>query len=444
MASKMKDSGVEWIGEIPEEWEVKRVKYLIAGIADGTHGTHERYNEGRPLLSAKNVFNDGLVIGSNESLISERDYRQIVASGFPKKDDVLVSCVGSIGRTCVYELEEPIAFQRSVVFLRPNKSITSKMLKYGMESKSTLVQEKLRIKQSAQAGIYQGDVCELFIAVPPINEQEQIIRLVESKLDKIDTAVSTIEKEIDVLERYKASLIHETVTKGLNPNAPMKDSGVEWIGEIPEGWEVTKVKYLASGPEALFLDGDWIESDVIEASGVRYLTSGNVGAGYYKKQGNGHISKQTFNKLNCLAVYPGDLLISRLNMPIGRACLAPKEASVYVVAVDVVVVRGDAFDTRYMVYAMNDISYASEIAMIARGSTMQRISRSMLGNQFVWLPPKEEQSDIADYLDSICFRVNRVAESKRKQLELLKRQRQSLIYEYVTGKKRVPGYGEEA
>ena len=99
----------------------------------------------------------------------------------------------------------------------------------------------------------------------------------------------------------------------------MKPSGIDWIKDIPSSWEINKVKYLATEPGTLFLDGDWIESDVIEESGIRYLTTGNVGAGFYKEQGSGYISEKTFSELHCLNVYPGDLMISRLNEPIGRS-----------------------------------------------------------------------------------------------------------------------------
>ena len=105
----------------------------------------------------------------------------------------------------------------------------------------------------------------------------------------------------------------------------MKDSGIEWIGQIPHRWKTVRVKHLATQKESLFLDGDWINSDIITTEGIRYLTSGNVGEGVYKEQGNGYISEDTFRKLNCLEAFPGDLMISRLNEPVGRCCIVPRK-----------------------------------------------------------------------------------------------------------------------
>ncbi len=213
----------------------------------------------------------------------------------------------------------------------------------------------------------------------------------------------------------------------------MKDSGVDWIKEIPDSWSVIKVKYLATGDDTLFLDGDWIESDVIEESGIRYLTTGNVGAGYFKKQGSGYISSKTFKELHCLKVFPGDLIISRLNEPIGRACIVPSDEEFYVVAVDIVALRPNKdFDKRYLMYVMNTEGYAENGNMIARGATMSRISRSQLGQFFIAYPSISEQKDIANFLDKKCAQIDDIALTLEKQIDILKKYKQSLITEIVT------------
>lgn len=162
------------------------------------------------------------------------------------------------------------------------------------------------------------------------------------------------------------------------------------------------------------------------------------GTGYYKEQGWGHITRRTFVSLSCLKVIPGDILISRLNLPIGRCCLAPDDEEEYVVAVDVCVFRPNSeCDKRYLVYCMNTDGYASAGERAARGATMQRISRSLLGSFVVPIPPFEEQQAISDYLDAKCETMDKTLAVKREQLELLRQQRGSLIFEYVTGKQRV-------
>lgn len=213
----------------------------------------------------------------------------------------------------------------------------------------------------------------------------------------------------------------------------MKDSGIEWIGEIPENWDTIRVKHLATEKDTLFLDGDWINSDVIVDEGIRYLTSGNVGEGVYKEQGKGYISEETFNKLNCLTVYPGDLMISRLNEPVGRCCIVPEGEEYYVVAVDNVILRPNHnFHKKYLLYCMNTTGYARAALMAASGTTMQRISRTSLGNMAVPVASYEEQFLIADYLDQKCAEIDAIISAKEKTNELLKERRQSIIYEAVT------------
>lgn len=213
----------------------------------------------------------------------------------------------------------------------------------------------------------------------------------------------------------------------------IKDSGVNWIGTIPVEWEINKIKYTAIEENSLFLDGDWIESDVIEDEGIRYFTTGNIGTGLFKEQGDGYISPKTFEELHCLKVYPGDLAISRLNEPIGRACFIPDGQEYYVVSVDVVILRPDSnYDKRYLVYAMNSDGYREHANLIARGATMQRISRSQLGQFFIPVPSFKEQCAIADYLDVECAKIDGIIDDLESQIDILRSHKKSLVTEAVT------------
>lgn len=210
---EMKDSGVEWIGEIPKEWSTPKIKRLHNGLTDGTHGTFNRIDSGHILLSSKNVREFGIQLGENESFISEADYNLITANGFPQKDDVLLCCIGaSIGRCTLYEFEEAMAFQRSVIFIRCNSLILPRMMMYDLRSSNTLLQEQLLVNQSAQAGLYQGLVSEIFISLPPISEQKEIIAYLDAKCAEIDRLIAKKEQLVKELESYKKSLIYEVVT----------------------------------------------------------------------------------------------------------------------------------------------------------------------------------------------------------------------------------------
>ena len=211
--AKMKNSGVEWIGDIPEEWEVIKIQYLNQGLTDGTHGTYNRVDKGRLLLSSKNVREKDLLITDSESQISEEDYQSIISNGFPKKGDLLMCCIGaSIGRCIIYKYDETYAFQRSVIFIRCNKLIKPELLRYNLLSNNSLLQELFLINQSAQAGLYQGQVKEIKVIVPPISKQKQIIDYLDEKTSQINSLIALKQSKIESLKEYKKSIIYEYVT----------------------------------------------------------------------------------------------------------------------------------------------------------------------------------------------------------------------------------------
>ncbi len=213
-----------------------------------------------------------------------------------------------------------------------------------------------------------------------------------------------------------------------------KDSGIEWIGRIPKNWKTTSLKNTARGKNSLFIDGDWIESPHITNSGYRYLTTGNVGPLKYKEQGESYISEKSFRSLNCTRVYPGDLLIARLNEPIGRACVVPELGSPIVTAVDNVIYRPNEELTfkGFMLYMLNCPGFTDTANLMARGSTMHRLSRTMLGNLDIVIPPLAEQQRIADYLDEKCGEIDSLISLQEQMIAQLTDYKQSVITEAVT------------
>ena len=213
-----------------------------------------------------------------------------------------------------------------------------------------------------------------------------------------------------------------------------KSSGIDWLDKIPSHWNTIPLKYTVDNPDTDFIDGDWIESPFITDSGVRYLTSGNVGVGVYKEQGQGFISHNTFDDLNCIEVKPGDLLISRLNEPIARTCEVPELGYKIVTCVDNVIYRpkNNVFNKHYMMYQLNSHDFWFNASGLSSGATMKRISRLKLGNIRIIVPPLIEQVAIAAYLDVVTGKIDELIAEKQKQVEDLRSYRTSLITETVT------------
>ena len=212
-----------------------------------------------------------------------------------------------------------------------------------------------------------------------------------------------------------------------------KSSGVEWIGDIPSNWNVTKIKYTKKDTKDSFIDGDWIESKDLCDEGIRYITSGNIGEGKYKEQGKGYISEDTFNKLNCTEIFEGDLIISRLFLPVGRSCILPNLNNRVVTCVDNVVLRPkESLNKFYLNYQFNSNRYSEFTELISRGVTLTRISRGMLGNNSIVVPPLNEQFQIVKFLDEKTELIDKLISTKKRKISLLKEHRTSLINNVVT------------
>jgi len=212
-----------------------------------------------------------------------------------------------------------------------------------------------------------------------------------------------------------------------------KDSGVEWLDAIPNHWATAPIKYTALDNNSIFIDGDWIESKDISEEGVRYITTGNVGEGKYKEQGTGYITSDNFNALNCTEVFEGDILISRLNNPIGRACIVPNLEARIVTSVDNVIFRPDIqYIKKYLVYLLSSKDYFRHTSNLARGATMQRISRGLLGNIRIVVPGSNEQVKIANFLDHETARIDTLIEEQQSLIKLLQEKRQAVISHAVT------------
>ena len=212
-----------------------------------------------------------------------------------------------------------------------------------------------------------------------------------------------------------------------------KDSGVEWLDSVPIHWTSVPIKYMALETGTLFLDGDWIESKDLSDDGIRYITTGNVGEGNYKEQGGGYITEDKFIEIDCTEVFEGDVLISRLNAPIGRACIVPNLESKIVTSVDNVIFRPDHhYCKNYIVYLFSSEAYFKHTGNLARGATMQRISRGLLGNIRVVVPSTEEQTKIANFLDHETAKIDTLIEQQQQLIKLLKEKRQAVISHAVT------------
>ena len=284
------------------------------------------------------------------------------------------------------------------------------------------------------------DLGHIKVPVPPKEEQQAIAALLDEKCAAIDATANTLETQISALERYRASVIHEAVTRGLDPTAPTKPSNVDWIGNIPQNWEIKKLKHLVLS----FESGTSVRAASYPADrgekGVLSLSS--VFGGQYDSSANKRIDDDELTRASC-PVKSGSLLVSRCNTSewVGLPAFVEQgDPNLYLPDKLWQIDCGSPLFNKFVWYALHSKGSRDYCAAMSVGSSssMQNIASFDLLNMYIPVPQgKEDILAVVTFLDSKLPTIDAVIDTKRKQLDVLKRRRQSLIYEYVTGKRRV-------
>ncbi len=423
-----RDSGVEWLGEVPAHWTAKRLKFLApASIGelnikpDGAVYVgleHVQSWTGRLLLENQPERVDSVVASFNAGDVLFGKLRPYLAKAArPDFDGVCTS---------------------EILPFRPGAECTQSFAMYCLLNAPYIRWLDSLTYGTKMPRISPEQIGSSFMPVPPVSEQFAIAAFLDRETARIDALVAKKERLIELLQEERTALITRAVTKGLNPTARMKDSSVEWLGDVPEHWEVVPVRRMARAGYRTFVDGDWIESPYIQDDGIRLIQTGNVGIGRFKEQGFRYISDVTFTQLRCTEVLPGDLLICRLDGPVGRACLAPDLGVRMITSVDNTILKLDhrRCDPRFVVYFLSSQAWLGWVESICRvgGGFRLRVSRSMLGGFPLLSPPVEEQQRIADILDSESRRVDRLLGHVHEAIDRLLEFRTALISAAVTGK----------
>lgn len=397
--------------------------------------TSEEYIDEGPFLVTGVDFCKGRIDWNNCVHISEKRWEQADKIQI-KNEDLLITKDGTVGKVAIVSDLNGKASLNSGVLLIDLKDKNSKKYLYWVLC-SDVFWTWFNYKNSGNSTIlhlYQKDFNEFIYTIPELKEQKLIATFLDKKGSEINAIIEKIENQINLLKDYKKSLIIETVTKGLNKNVSMKDSGIEWIGEIPEEWDVSKIKYslilMGSGstPDSsnpLNYDGEinWIQSG--DLYGKSYITETEKTITKYALHGNKSL-KRYIAPFVVVAMYGasvGNIALSQIDSYTNQACC---------------VMKGDnSLDNKYLYYFL--IANKHEMLMLAIGGTQPNISQQLIKNLTIIIPKFNDQLEIVEFLDKKCSEIDSVISKKERQLDLIKEHRKSLIYEYVTGKKRVGG-----
>lgn len=282
---------------------------------------------------------------------------------------------------------------------------------------------------------------EIPLVLPPLSEQQQIVSFLDSKTTLIDSLIEKTKLKIELLKEKRTSLINEVVTKGLNPNIEMKDSGVEWIGEIPSGWLCIPIKYITEGNKDSIRTGPFgssLKSDEFKDEGIRVYNQRSVYDEDFSKS-NLFVSDEKYRELKSFEVIPKDVLITSRGT-IGRMTVVPDDGEIGVLHPCLIRLRlnREIISDRFLWFYMNQSSlFLTSVLFESNSTTIEVIYSETLSNVRFPLPPLSEQQEIVEYLDEQTQLIDKTISIEEKRIELLKEYRQSLISEVVTGKRKV-------
>lgn len=403
----------EWLGEKPITWKLTRLKYL-ARINTGSKDTQDKKVNGKYNFYVRSQKIEKIDVHTNEG-------EAILTAG----DGV------GVGKVFHYVDGKYSVHQRVYIF-NQFKSVLGKFLYYYL--KSNLGNEVLNGNAKSTVDSLRKPLLNDFIVIyPDLSIQKMIVKFIDSKLSKIDSLISLKEKQIKLLEEQRQAMITEAITKGLNPNVKMKDSGVDWIGEIPEHWEVTKIKYTTYVKGRIGWQG--LRSDEFIDDGPSLVTGTDFKNGKIDWQTCYHVSEERYNEAVPIQLKEDDLLITK-DGTIGKLALVKEMPERAILNSGIFVTRPlmNQYINSYLYWNLTSAPFSQYIRTMETGSTIKHLYQETFVNYSYALPPKYEQESISYYLNNETQKLETIKQSMLNQISKLKEYRQSLIHEAVTGK----------
>lgn len=421
---EMKDSGIAWIGEIPENWDISTINTLY------TVRNEKVSDRDFPPLS---VTMKGIVPQLETAAKTDaHDSRKLV-----KKGDFAINSRSDRRGSCgISDFDGSVSLINTV--LTPRGKMHPVYYNWLFHS-SRFSDEFYRWGHGIVDDLWTTrwqEMRNITIPVPAFDEQQKIASHLDRKCTQIDSLISNAQQQIQKLKAYKQSLITETVTKGLNPDVPMKNSGYEFIGNIPETWEICRLRNIGTPQNGISKGGEYF------GKGYPFVSYGDIYRNFVLPETVHGLVETTETERKQYSVEKGDIFFTRTSETIeevGFSCVCEKTIPDATFAGFVIRVRpfNEKLITRFAKYYFRSTHHrfylVKEMNLVTRASLGQGLLKSMP----VLIPPKEEQQQIADYLDQKCTQIDQLITIKQQKIEKLQQYKKSLIYEYVTGKREV-------
>lgn len=427
---EMKDSGIEWVGEIPHEWKKNRIKYLFSSGKGLSITKDNLIDEGLPVISYGQIhskFNSGVRLDPDLLRYVDFSYAHRYPHCEVKQSDFVFADTSEdydgIGN-CVYKRDDTLVFGGyHAIILHAYERNDYRYFAYLF--KTDCWRKQLREKASGVKvfSVPQSSLLNASVIFPPEEEQLRIADYLDAKCVEIDALAADIEKQIETLEQYKRSVITEAVTKGLNPDVEMKYSGVQWIGMMPFNWNCIRGKYI------LKLLSKPVKTD----DGV--ITCFRDGEVTLRSNRREEGFTMADKEIGYQGIDPGDLVVHGMDGFAGAIGISDSRGK----ASPVLNVLDSEQNKRYLMYYLRSMAYSDVFTALASGIRVRScdLRWNKLAELLYPVPSLSEQNKIVGYIDGRLNETNDIIADKKKLLDNLANYKKSLIYEYVTGKKEV-------
>ena len=427
----MKDSGVEWIGQIPEDWRIERLQWYL-----------DEVKVSNSPLQTSNVLSLTNKLGvipyeekGAQGNTSKEDYTQYKLA-YPNTivANSMNILIGSVGICNYFGCVSPVYY----VFM-PKATADLQFINYIFQTKQ--FQQELRRYANGileiRLRVSANGILKRMIAIPTLEQQKKIVVVLNRKIQSIDNLIANQQAQIEKLKEYKQAIITEAVTKGLDKTAPMKDSGVEWIGNIPASWEVLRIKNLGWTQNGISKGGDFF------GQGYPFVSYGDVYKNIILPENVDGLVETTEQERYNYSVQENDIFFTRTSETIeevGFSCVCKKTIPNATFAGFLIRLRlfnNEKFHIDFAKYYFRGSHIRKYLVKEMNIVTRASLGQDLLKAMSVILPPMVEQHQIADYLDKKCADIDSLISIKQQKTEKLQEYKKSLIYEYVTGKKEV-------
>ena len=428
----MKDIGIEWIREIPEEWKIVRLKYLadFEPSCDTSSLTAESKITYTPMECIKNSSfeNRSAFYGNLSHMLTPFQNGDIAMAK-------VTPCFENGNIAIMNNLFSGFGLGSSELFIFRTKSISTRYLFYWLQNKAFVA--KACSAMTGTGGLKR--ISPTFIRncpvhCPPADEQDKLSDYLDAKCSEINVLLSKARSSIEEYKKLKQAIITQAVTKGVRGERKIKDSGIEWIGKIPREWGQPKIKMVAS-----FFNGDRTSrypqpADFVD-DGVAFLTSRNIDGDEVNLSEAKYITENKYNSLSGAKIQINDIIFC-LRGSVGK-CAINQILSCGTVASSLATIRPNGVCPKYLLYFLLSNIASTQTAIFMNGTCAANLSAENVANYYITLPSSTEQKEIADYLDAKCTEIDKLIAKKEQLVKELESYKKSLIYEVVTGKREV-------